>query len=391
MRIERKLLIAAVLLIVWVPSADAQTPLAEGLEGPTRMTMIPGRALLVSEAGTTPNTGHLTRVGLNGDVARLVSGLPSGPDVEGAPLGPTAIAVRTGRSVYLAIGTGDTVVFGPAPGTEIPNPAGPSSPIFSSILRLDFSRPLRLLRGEFLLSEDDHETLAAGNSVHIANAEGEFLTIHMVHDFPDTVPDPITNVRASNPFGMIKVGFGLFVADAGLNRVVWVGPYSGSVRTVTEFAPLPNPLPFGPPVVDAVPTNVAFAPGIGLLVGFLTGFPFPPGGAEVHAIDLAGDRVLIQDVSSVLDVGVIPRGRIGRRGSGFTHHFGKRGGLFVLEFSTDMLNGAPGRLLLFDAPGQPPVKVIEGLITATDAVFDRATGTFYVSEIFTGRIVKVTP
>src|SRR5688572_33111030 len=46
-----------------------------------------------------------------------------------------------------------------------------------------------------------------------------------------------------------------------------------------------NPLPFGPPFIDAVPDSISLR-GNELLVTTLTGFPFPPGRAEVRKVNI---------------------------------------------------------------------------------------------------------
>jgi hypothetical protein len=71
-----------------------------------------------------------------------------------------------------------------------------------------------------------------------------------------------------------------------------------------------NPLPFGPPVIDPVPTSLRLF-GDSLLVTFLTGFPFPPGAADVRQINLrTGEETqFIGGLSSAIDVlPVITRG-----------------------------------------------------------------------------------
>ena len=93
------------------------------------------------------------------------------------------------------------------------------------------------------------------------------------------------NVKPSNPFGIALAADLLYVADAAQNLVRAVGIESGSVATIATFPPQPNPLPFGPPVYEAVPDNVRLF-GDQLLVPFLTGFPFPQGRAEIRKIDL---------------------------------------------------------------------------------------------------------
>ena len=96
--------------------------------------------LLIAESGTAaPNTGRISIVDLIGNRRTLVAGLPSGISDVGTPNGPSGLFMR-GRTLYVAIGSGDVGRNGPVPGTSIPNPTGPpSSPIFSSVLAIHLS------------------------------------------------------------------------------------------------------------------------------------------------------------------------------------------------------------------------------------------------------------
>jgi sugar lactone lactonase YvrE len=44
-------------------------------------------------------------------------------------------------------------------------------------------------------------------------------------------------------------------------------------------------LPFGPPVYQSVPTSITIGPDGAYYISQLTGFPFPPGGANVYRVD----------------------------------------------------------------------------------------------------------
>lgn len=71
--------------------------------------------------------------------------------------------------------------------------------------------------------------------------------------------------------------------------------------------------------------------------------------------------------------------------------FGAASAVFVLEISADLLNGAPGRLLRFATPTSLPEVVTSQLIGPTHMAFDGATRTLFISENFSGRIVRVGP
>ena len=61
----------------------------------------------------------------------------------------------------------------------------------------------------------------------------------------------------------------------------------------------------------------------------------------------------------------------------------------VLQFSTNMLAGAPGSLLRFETPTGTPAVVADCLITPTSMALDEKTGTLYVTELATGRVVSL--
>ena len=61
----------------------------------------------------------------------------------------------------------------------------------------------------------------------------------------------------------------------------------------------------------------------------------------------------------------------------------------TLEFSTNMLMGAPGRLRFYETPNAAPVNVLTNLITPTSMTRDDATGNLYITNIAPGTITKV--
>src|SRR5438309_9572932 len=140
----------------------------------------------------------------------------------------------------------------------------------------------------------------------------------------------------------------------------------------------PNPLfPFGPPAIDPVPDSIHLFGGQ-FLVTLLSGFPFPPGVAQVRMVDAhtGNDKPFITGLTSAIDV--LP---VKTPGGGDE--------FLTLEFSTNQLAQAPGRLQLFTSPGGPPVVIADCLITPTSMALDPKTGSLFVTEIFTGRIIEV--
>jgi hypothetical protein len=356
--------------------AHESSVFATGLTGPVKLELTRQGNLLVTERGTAANDGKLSRVDGEGHVQAIVSGLPSGIEPTGAPSGPQAMVVDGCCVVHLTIGEGDMLRFDPAgpPGSQVPNVEGSVSPIFSSVLRLVFNRGLDRLSGGFELTPEHHDALADGKTVALTNSAGERAWIRLVVDFKDARPDPVNNVRGSNPFHAISsaTGDGLLVVDAGQNSVLRVDRV-GWPEVIVRFPPVEQAPGVVPPVSDAVPTAVRHYRDNDYLVSLLTGVPFAAGAASVQLVDAdtGAATPLIEGLTTPTDVLVI-----GRQ-------------IYVLEISTDLSNGSPGRLLRFRSPGAEPTVVATGLIGPSGMIYDPERDAIFVAEQFVGRITRV--
>jgi hypothetical protein len=202
-----------------------------GLKGPTKVVITNKGNLLVAESGDGPNKGRLSVIDRQTRARRtILDGLPAGPSTEGSISGPSGLAVQ-GRTVYVAIGAGDGVLAGPAPGSEKANP-NPSSPLLSSLLAVRVPANVEEATDGFTLTPADHAALKGGARLTLSNASGDKLTVELVADFPDYTaeprPDFADNVRASNPFGVAASGNLLYVVDASQNVVRVVGAETGA-------------------------------------------------------------------------------------------------------------------------------------------------------------------
>ena len=364
----------------------AQCPVstfAAGLKAPDKVLMTPAGQMLVAEAGNGANTGRVSVVDRTGTRRTLIDNLPSGfAPPNGDPSGPSGLVLR-GRTIYILIGSGDATQSGPVQGSEVPNP-NPSSPILSSILKLQLGADVESGVSGFALTFNDQTNLKTGATVNLSSATGASATIKLVADFPDYTPNPSQSVpngvRASNPFGIELVGDQFYVTDASQNALLKVDSQTGATSTLVNFPPVQNTLPFGPPVSEAVPDNVHFYKGQ-LLVTLLTGFPFPPGKAGVRVIDPGNGntQTLFEGLRMMMDV--LP---IGIRGGTDLY--------LTLEFSADPLaqQPAPGLLKLIGLPNHQPVVISDCLITPTSMARDTRTGDIFVTEIFTGRLMRVS-
>lgn len=361
--------------------------LATGLLNPTKLILTPGGNLLVTEAGSTPNSGRVSFVDKSGVRRTLIDALPSGLSAPNNDVdGPTGLAMMENRlrptgigptsTIFIEIGEGDSFRNGTKANTIVPNPNGPSSPIFASILQLELTQQIDNFTGGFTLAAQDQSTLAGGNPVTLKATTGETATLTMLTYFRNGVPDPVSIWRNSHPYAMtLHPNFpnSLFVADAGMNQVSEINLASGRAHTLVQFASVPSHAV--PPVSEPVPDSIRPLGNL-LMVSFLTGFPFTPGTSEVVTVNPTTGAVtpFIASLSSAIDVLDVPR-------------TGPRDLFFTLEYSTNMGAGAPGAAIRYDtAVGQT---IASGLNGPTSMAYDASTGNLYVVVRGDGTIVKI--
>jgi len=351
--------------------------LITGLQAPVKLVLTPRGNFLVSETSLMPNAGRVSFVSRAGVRRSLIEGLPSGTEVTLAGgSGPSAMALRE-RTLYLCLGPGDSERPGATPGTSQLNPRSASSPIFSSLLEIRFSADVDAITSTFRMTTDHQQVLNDGGEVELADA-GATARISMLTRFPIAEPHPNAIYKFSNPWGLAlsEDGRNLYLTDASQNCLLRIDTPTGRWRRIARFAPSQNPGPVGPPVIDAVPTNVRVY-GSQVLVSFLTGFPFVPGSARVLAVnaETGATEPFIFNLTSVTDV--LWRSRPGARPQ-----------FFVLEFSLNQsVNPAPpGRLLRFDS-AEPQVAAAP-LITPVNMVFDETTQDLFILEL-RGQILQL--
>ena len=355
-----------------------------GLRQPLGSALTNQNNLLVSETGTVaPHSGRISIVDASSNRRTLLDGLPSAINDVNEPSGPAGIFMR-GRTLYVAIGTGNAGRAGPAPGTTMPNPNPISSPIFSSVLGIQFSARTEDTTPGFTLTTANQQSLANGETVVLSDGADGTLKIRLVVDFPNYVSNPLPqfagNVQLSNPFGLVPVDDVLYVTDGGRNRVWQVDLLTGSHSTLVTFPAIPNPLfgivPAGGPFLDAVPTGIAAVNGK-LLVTLFRGVPFPPGTSTVQEIDpaTATQSALITGRKSAIDV--LP-----------LSDDDDLDYLVLQHASAGPFFGSPGLVLHFETPADPPTVVTNCLVRPTTMTLNRKTNTLYVTE-YGGRLVAV--
>ena len=183
----------------------------------------------------------------------------------------------------------------------------------------------------------------------------------------------------SNPYALTHdTGGNLYVADAAANAIIKVEP-TGQMSVFATFPPIPNPLPFGPPVIDAVPTRIINRPAGGFYVSQLTGFPFLDGAARVFALDTQGNvseyaSGLTQLTDLALDANT--------------------GDLFALQFARFDLMGTPPGFVPNTAmvtrlhPNGTREIVADGFDLSAGLTLD-SQGNLYVTELGNGRVLRL--
>lgn len=374
------LMLSSAIILFASDTAKAQCPapvVTGGLQVPLGITHSNQGRLFVSETGPPlENSGRISIVDTDGGLRTLLSGLPSAENSIGDFVGfsgPAGLFMR-GRTLYVLIGEGNsTLPAGPFPGAELPNP-NPASPLFSSVLAVQFSAQTEANTDGFMLTSDQQQALADGETVTLSNGAGDKISIELIVNLPNFVDNPNLPppfVTHSNPFDLVVVGDQVFITDGGLNLVYEVDIPTGAFSQLATFPPIVNPLPFGPPTLEAVPTGIAYFDGQ-LLVTLFRGFPFPIGYQVVEQVNpsTGTHSTLISGLSLAMDVLPITR-------NGDTDYL-------VLQ-----LAGGLGSLLRFETPDSIPTVLSACIFSPTSMTLDEKTDTLYVTEVNSGRVVSV--
>src|SRR3954463_2984032 len=196
-RSMRGAMAGAVAFLALGGNARAQCRVAEittGLRFPLGITQSSSGDFVVAESGIPGvlNSGRISIVEPDGQRRTLLDGLPSAPNDVNDPSGPSGVFMR-GRTLYVTIGQGDTVLPGPFPGALVENPT-PSSAMFSSVVAVHFSAAVEATTEGFVLTASDRNALASGLTVQAVNGAGDRAAIELLVNFPDTIAAPLPGV-----------------------------------------------------------------------------------------------------------------------------------------------------------------------------------------------------
>lgn len=379
---KRTLLLLGVGVLLVSGPAAAQTTFAEGLQYPQRLVFTPAGNLLVSEGGTAEvNTGRVSLINRQGIRSSLLEGLPAAPGQNIPAFGPTGMGLDK-RTLYLLIGEGNVMVGPPF----VINPEGPASPIFSSVLKIQFSVDVDTIASPFQLNLGDHWALIDGYDVEARNATGDHATIHLLTTFRSPVRNVLggtARARPADPYGawLDAANDTLYIADASSETLVQVNSITGRYQVITRFQPDERSTSNGTQFVDNVPT--ALCPiGDSFLVSFLSAGPFPPGASSVRVWTPSNGgwsraSSVVRDLTMTSDLLCLPGGTVNAPR------------VVTVEYTVKPpanLTTPSGRVQLVD--GSQKQVLARDLLLPTGVALDPVSGDLFVATL-PGQIVRV--
>ncbi|HET8595308.1 MAG TPA: ScyD/ScyE family protein [Intrasporangium sp.] len=250
-------------------TTTSPTVIAKGLNSPRQLAFSPRGELYVAEAGTTGSsncqispefgkvcvglTGAVARIGVKGQVNRVVTGLPStGAPTE--PIGPSDLVFTGNHEFALTIGLGGSPAYRAG--------FGDMGKLLGTVVKVD---------------------------LHSRTGSPKVQKVFDVAGYEQRANPDGTDID-SNGVGIARWGNGWVVADAGGNDVISTRK-GGSTVAVLPPVPttMPVSIPDGPTLpagfpADAVPTDVVRGPDGAWYVSQLVGFPFEKGSSSIWRV-----------------------------------------------------------------------------------------------------------
>ena len=226
-------------------SLDGQsfTPIDFNIPGATGVVVGPDNHVWLNSTGTGMNDGRILRYDEDFIPETIINGLPSNVRESGELEGALNVYFINEDLMYVIIGGG--------PG-----------PDFGKLALFDIST-----------YDSTNGPMTLADAIELIDVSSWVLE---------------QGFAESNPYALLQTDEGdLLIADAAANAV---HRYSnGELSVFTEIPATPNPLPFGPPMMEPVPTQILTDPNGGYLVSAFTGFPFATGGANIYHVTQEGE------------------------------------------------------------------------------------------------------
>ncbi len=321
-----------ILMTAMLCIAQSFIPIASNFNSPLGVEVDHTGMIWVIESGSGAEDGQVTRMTAHGSTEVIVTDLPSffNPELQEIN-GPLNIVLNPDGQFYLIQGGGPSELSG-------------------TIMK--FHLDDYYSKGASLTSEDARSITYVSNWVY-------------ANGFLD-----------SNPYSMVINEDGSWIiSDAGANALLKFDPTSEEFSTFATFPPAPNPLPFGPPFIDAVPTKVMSDPGGGYLVSQLTGFPFVGGAAKIfHVADDGTVSDYVTGLTLVTDMAID----------------NEDGRLVALQFAQFGAMGFEfGSAQLIKIKDDKSLEVMATGFGPSPGMGIAQNGNIYVSNIFTGQILAL--
>lgn len=328
---------AAAALLLVLPAAAQDDALVDGLTNPRGISFGPSGVMYIGEAGTggdvavqgmfgpalAGGTSHIRAVAPDGTSSIVVAGLPS-LNQSGEVTGATVALERDGV-LWLTSGLVD-----------------PLFPLSRTVIAYDLA------------------------SQRIAHVIDTFVA--------ETIQNPDGDILDSNPVDLAFDADGsLYIVDAGANTV-WRWTVEGMMagnNALEAFLTWTD---------NSVPTSLAFDLNGDAYIGFLTGFPFPPGGSRIERWNPAGELVTTYPgLTAVVDV-VVHEGDV--YAVQFASGFGETG--WIADSGSVVRATEAGPEVLRDGLNLP-----YGLALNADAALIVVVNSAYQMEAGTGMVIPV--
>jgi hypothetical protein len=370
---------------VFAGAANAATvaPVASGLDSPRGLAFLPNGTLAVAEAGHGGDVCFLNGpcVGTSGQISvisratgshtPLVSGLFSAREPEGGSIGVDGLSSRGGRllaimGAFPQAFDGASCAGQPA---DCPQVLATARAQAGQLLGVRASGKVKAIAG---VGASDYQWTVDHHSIYGGEID-------------------------ANPYGLLALPDGTYVADAGSNTLDWVGN-NGDISVLDRF---PDPNPPEPFPTDAVPTCIAASSDGQLYVGDLAG--------RIWAVAGGSDEQDNQDGDDANDDGKSLRepARLvsGQSGNHYTGCAADRSGnvYFVSMFAGLFPNPGTGSIVELTADGTVSALATGPLVFPNGITVGR-DGALYVSVNsicgaspggacgpLTGGVVKIKP